>query len=120
MNLLGFLSRWKRLMFMSLWGFGIAMVFLVFVGGYFFDLSGALVFSWFLVSLIIMFAFFVIVAVILFVIWLFAERPVVAVMCLLAAGALFVAVLLFITPESNPIRDLGEILAPKFDFLNKK
>lgn len=118
--MLDFLERWKNGMAWAVLGCGFVLAFAAVIGGYFFDLGGSLVFSWFLTVLIALFLIFLLVAIVCFSLWLFATRPFVLLLLVAAIALVFIAVLGFIRPSSNPIFDLGELLSPAFDFLNKK
>lgn len=118
--MLNFLQTLKRLTFWLVLGCGGALVFTTVIGGALFNLEGSTVFSWFCAVLLIIFLLSLIIAIVSFIFWFLFATPQ-AIFALLGAVVLiFAAVFLFVTPSSTPIVDLGEMLKPALEFLNKK
>jgi len=126
-NFFRWVTRW---MFLVILVGGIALTGVALIGGLFFNLEGSTVFTWFALILLIAFIFFLILAIggilvasFLLGRWLFRllfVRPAVFFILLGTLVLLFVVVRLFITPSDLPVFDLGEVVKPALDFLNKK
>jgi hypothetical protein len=117
--MLEFLEQWRKKA--GFWLLVSISVFLIstLIGGAFFNLEGATIFSWFTTVLLIYFVFMFVVAVFAFIGWYLFGLPTLILPTLLIGIVLLLLVVKFVvSPDATPITDLGEIFKPILESFN--
>ena len=115
--MINFIKKVRALAFWAILITGIALFFTTIIGGVFFELEPATVFSWFITALVVIFGVAFLLSFIAFLIWYLFSPPQ-AIFVLIAAIALITgAVVVCVSPEMFPFMNAEELLKPILDLL---